>query len=157
MADVTCYCWQLKGTHPTKNAPYGTATPPAARLPHKPLFDNVKVASKQIKKHIEIGLMCSRQLVLLLLLLLVVGCCRIAKDIALPVYFTGYNPKIKRGLSIKICAPGSRGLPIIIITIIIIIIVDCCFKIKLHVRWKNTKRVREQLLVYTGGVGIGNG
>jgi len=79
------------------------------RLLYKPLFDNVKVASKQIKKHIEIGLMCSRQLLLLLLLLLLVdGCCRIAKDIALPVYFTGYNPKIKRGLSIKICGGCPR-------------------------------------------------
>lgn len=57
---VTCYCRQLKthAQHPrnTPNTHSSTHNQTPLGL-HKLLFDNVKVPRKQIKKHIEIGLM----------------------------------------------------------------------------------------------------
>jgi len=93
---------------------------------HKLLFDNVKVPRKQIKKHIEIGLMYGGSQS---------GCESTSTSTSASswsgvlvslaaVCFTGFNPKIKRELSIKICDPFRGRLPLQRRD------ADCCFKIK---------------------------
>jgi len=129
MTVVTCYCRQLKTyaqhpqTPPNKNTHTHTTHPFGL---HKLLFDNVKVPRKQIKKHIEIGLMYGGSQS---------GCESTSTSTSASswsgvlvslaaVCFTGFNPKIKRELSIKICDPFRGRLPLQRRD------ADCCFKIK---------------------------